>query len=113
MSESFVKKPCKHCPFKKDVRPFLHPKRAREIAESAYNQYAFFPCHKTLDHDEDGDTYAGAKSKECAGHLTMKANLLEEAAIDYEMSEGFKPDYKGVYSDEDEMVAAYEEEWGR
>ena len=28
----FVKKPCQHCPFRRDVKPFLTPERAEEIA---------------------------------------------------------------------------------
>lgn len=102
----YMPAPCKHCPFRTDVRPFLHPSRAEEIAYSASNRYSEFPCHKTLGHDDDeGDTCVTADSKTCAGFLAMQIN---EAGIDE--PEGWKwPD--NVYADAYEMIDAYEQEW--
>lgn len=63
-----MKKPCQHCPFKRDVRPFLHPDRAYEIASVSGNPYSSFPCHKTLEYDEEDEehlNYDRSASKEC------------------------------------------------
>ena len=40
-----IKKPCKDCPFRKDVHPFL--RRAPEIAKSLSDDHNWFPCHET------------------------------------------------------------------
>jgi hypothetical protein len=40
-----VKKPCKDCPFRRDVHPFLH--RAPEIAKSLSDDHNWFACHET------------------------------------------------------------------
>ena len=104
----FVKKPCKHCPFRVDVKPFLHPDRAYEIAAHASNPYNSFPCHKTTESDDDGNCYGTEESKECAGFLTMRARESEEG-----VPEGFEPDWDGVYESEWDMEAAYQEEWDK
>ena len=100
----YVKKPCKHCPFRRDVKPFLHPERAEEIAYSACNPYSEFPCHKTLDYD-DGEGRRTGVTKTCAGFFAMQIN---EAGIE-EPAGYVWPD--NVYSDAFEMTQAYEEEW--
>ena len=112
MSEYYIKKPCQHCPFRNDVKPFLHPERAWEIASAAQNPYNTFPCHKTTTHDEDeeGEEYLTDRvaEKECAGFLTLRAAEYGEDR----MPEGFKPSYDIVYNDAFEMEDAYEEAWG-
>lgn len=101
-----MKAPCKHCPFRSDVRPFLHPGRAEEIAYATENPYSSFPCHKTLEYDEGGeDLEETADSKTCAGFLTMQVN---EGTV--ECPEGFEPSPK-VYGDLYEMIDAYDREW--
>lgn len=63
-------KPCKDCPFRHDIRPFLRRARAEEIVEGL--ERGEFPCHKTLEctDDEEG-TRVGKKSQHCAGALIM------------------------------------------
>jgi len=101
----YMKTPCKHCPFRRDVAPFLHPERAYEIAMVAYNRYASFACHKTTEYDEDTDEMVSTRdSKECAGMLSMRA------AIGEEIPEGFEPS-ADCYEDADEMEVAYQDEW--
>lgn len=51
MSDSFMKKPCKTCPFRADVKPFLHPDRAYDIAVAATNKYTDFTCHNTIEYE--------------------------------------------------------------
>ena len=101
---SYSKKPCQQCPFRHDVKPFLTPERGEELAFTAQNLWATFPCHKTTDSDDDG-TYCTASTKECAGFLTLRANELGE---EY-MPEGFKPSYDVVYSESYELVDSYHE----
>lgn len=108
MSESFVKKPCKHCPFRKDVKPYLHPSRAQEIAYVSENPYSDFPCHKTFENeeDEDGNEIVDLEeSKTCAGMLTMRSNLGERTP------EGFEPSIELCYEDPQEMYNAADEQW--
>jgi hypothetical protein len=112
MSEEFMKKPCAHCPFRHDVKPFLTNERAEELAYHATNPYNSFPCHKTTEESEDDEGYGEMlvteRSKECAGFLT-----LMECETGKVMYEGFKPDYENCYTDVYEMIDAYQEENGR
>lgn len=103
----FVKKPCQHCPYRTDVKPFLTPERGEELANFALNPYNNFSCHKTLESDDE-DTYVGENSKVCAGFLTLMHN--ENGKTPYDQ-DGFTPS-DNVYSDSWEMTAAYENEEG-
>jgi hypothetical protein len=109
MDEDYMKKPCKHCPYRTDVKPFLTPERGEELAYYPQNPYNDFPCHKTTEHDEEGDTgemLVVESSKTCAGFLTLMASELGEER----MPEGFKPSYQIIYSDSWDMAGAYEED---
>lgn len=107
---NFVKKPCKNCPFRSDVKPFLHPDRASEIAYSAQNPYSDFTCHSTIEYDGDEDDFGRAtgdfsKSKTCAGFLTLRAQNGEN------IPDGFEPSWELCYTDDWDMIQAYEDEW--
>ena len=108
----FMAKPCLHCPFRTDVRPFLHPNRAADIAYNAQNRYGSFPCHKTTeadDYSDHGEMLVVETSKECAGHLYMQA--VNNGTTFYD-DEGFTPEkITNCYEDSYEMIEAYEEEW--
>lgn len=107
MENWFMKSPCKHCPFRNDVKPFLHPERGAELAYSAENSYNSFPCHKTTVEDEDGEDgemLVTNESKECAGFMT-----LQHIESGTPLPKGFKPDYSIVYDSSWDMVNAYEE----
>jgi hypothetical protein len=105
MEDYFCKKPCKHCPYRKDVRPFLTAERGEELAYHAQNPYNSFPCHKTTEYDDElDDTIATENSKECAGFLTLMAVENGEEVL----PEGFKPTYDIVYGDVWDMLDAYE-----
>lgn len=106
----YMKEPCKDCPFRTDVTPFLHPYRAEEISYAALNPYNYFYCHKTTVSGEEfggeeGEMVATNTSKICAGFLTLRA----QAGI--ETPEGFNPDYEKCYIDPYDMIQAYEEQW--
>jgi len=108
----FVKKPCKNCPFRSDVKPFLHPERAAEIAYATQNTFADFTCHSTIEYDGCEDIQGRAtgdfsKAKTCAGFLTLRAQEGEYTP------EGFEPDWESCYVSPSEMIDAYEEEWNK
>ncbi|MBB3411281.1 hypothetical protein FHT87_005234 [Rhizobium sp. BK316] len=99
---SFMKEPCAHCPFRRDVRPFLHVERAEDIAYSAQNPYSEFLCHKTIEHDDEtGEGIATRKSLTCAGFLSMQIN---EAGV--KPPRGFKVS-ELAYDNCREMIDAY------
>lgn len=102
----FVTKPCQHCPYRRDVKPFLTPERGEELAYLAENPYNSFTCHKTLENDEEtGKNYSGVQSKVCAGFLSLQHNVNGHTSYD---EEGFKPS-PDVYDDTWDMVEAYSE----
>lgn len=73
----YMKKPCQHCPFRHDVKPFLRPKRGEELAYATQNPYNTFPCHKTTEYDEDcddGTMVETERSKACFGFLQLQIN---------------------------------------
>jgi len=110
----YMKKPCEHCPYRNDVKPFLTPERGEELAYHALNPYNTFPCHKTTEYDDsyDDNDYEGddmmvvETSKECAGFLTLMAKECGEDRT----PEGFKPSYDICYPYSEDMIDAYDEE---
>lgn len=112
MEKDFIKTPCQHCPFRKDVKPFLHPKRGEEIAYHAQNPYNSFSCHKTTVSDEEfgGEgtmMVSTEESKECAGFLTLQIN---EGVI--ECPEGFTAS-ENIYESSADMAEAYAEAYAK
>lgn len=65
-----MRTPCKHCPFRSNIKGYLRKDRVVEIAQSVIAGQ-FFPCHKTTEEfeDEDGesDLQATENSAQCAG----------------------------------------------
>lgn len=108
---SYMKKPCQHCPYRRDVKPFLTPERGEELAYHAQNPYNYFHCNKTTVSDEEfggegEDMVATNESKLCAGFLSLQANECGEE----HMPKGFKPDYENCYNESFEMSQAYDEQ---
>lgn len=103
----YMEKPCQHCPYRTDVKPFLTPERGADLAFATTNPYNSFPCHKTTESDGDGYCYETEDSKQCAGFLTLQAQSGE---LPYE---DFKPSWDVIYIDPGEMEWAYEsaENW--
>jgi hypothetical protein len=106
----FMKVPCPQCPFREDVKPYLHPERAADLAYSTQNKYNSFACHKTTQSadDDSGRMLITTTTKQCAGFLTMQHTELGETFFD---DQGFEPS-KLIYCDAYDMAAAYEEEHG-
>ena len=108
MDNYYVKKPCKQCPYRKDVKPFLTPARGYQLAYHTHNQYNTFPCHKTVEHDDEEDDYGDTaiinpnETKECAGFMT-----LQHGETGCRIPEGFEPAWDLVYDSSEDMADAY------
>lgn len=99
----FMPAPCKHCPFRRDVKPFLRAERATDLAYATENPYNEFHCHKTLDYDrDDGEPEQTPDTLICAGFLSMQLRASEEEA-----PAGFVISDL-AYEDAWEMIEAYE-----
>jgi hypothetical protein len=79
-----IKTPCKDCPFRNDVRPYLTRKRVKEIRQALENDDKTFSCHKTVDysrtkHDKHHNHKPSSTEKQCAGALILlnKDNTLQ------------------------------------
>lgn len=110
MEDYFMKKACKHCPFRIDVKPFLTTERAEELAYATENPYNSFSCHKTAEFDENSDEdemIVTNTTKKCAGFMAMQHSLNGNA-----LPKGFNQPLDECYSDTDEMIDAYREENG-
>jgi hypothetical protein len=105
MTDHYMKVPCIHCPFRRDVKPFLRAAFAEDLAYSAGNKYNSFPCHKTTDHsgEDKGQMKITERTKECAGFLTLRA------ADGIGTPEGFEPSFDLCYTDAFEMIQTYYE----
>lgn len=64
-------KPCKDCPFRTDNGFILNTSRVRDICTAITVQQHSFTCHKTIEHDEDGEPIRGGDEIHCAGALIM------------------------------------------
>lgn len=62
-------RPCKHCPFRNDITPYLRPERAHDIADSL-QRGDDFPCHATVEYadSQQGDASNAAR---CAGAMII------------------------------------------
>lgn len=72
-----LRQPCRNCPFRKDVEPYIRHGRAQEIA-AGIRQGGEFACHTTTVNatdDEGNDVRVdGARSRVCAGSLAVMVN---------------------------------------
>lgn len=64
-----LRRPCTKCPFRTDIRAYLCRARAREIVRAL--DRSDFPCHETVDYDDESDGVVTEKSQHCAGALIM------------------------------------------
>lgn len=63
--------PCAECPFRKGDRAVrLSADRAKEICEF----HGQFPCHKTVEYNDDGSGRASNESSACAGAVLFHLN---------------------------------------
>lgn len=71
-----LKSPCRDCPFRSDVTPFLRAGRVKEILDDIILRGDnHFHCHKTIEYGENdnGDeTHGKERSQVCAGAMIMQ-----------------------------------------
>lgn len=75
-----LRTPCKDCPFRTDVTPYLTRARVREITDAITEGQATFSCHKLNDLVEDEETgeedvVEGERAQHCAGAMIMLERL--------------------------------------
>lgn len=106
-------KPCKDCPFRTDNGFILRNDRVEEICESLEVFQQSFPCHKTTQHDDDGETIPQDGEIHCAGALIMlehmqAPNQMMRIAERLGMYDRRTLDMEApVFSNTDEMMDAY------
>lgn len=72
--------PCKECPFRNDIPPYLTVERVVEIWNSLHRSE--FPCHETVTYDDDGEPIRGGdKERHCAGALILKEKMGDSSQM--------------------------------
>lgn len=114
-----TKTPCSNCPFRnRDGAVRLTPERAEEIT----TQQGEFPCHKTVDYDEDDNGEPIARTRQssvCAGSIIyqLKTNQMNQClriaerlgVVDLEPYDTPQQHAK-IIDDVEEMMLPYKEE---
>lgn len=68
--------PCKNCPFRTDIPPFLRKDRAAGIAHETFKMGRAFNCHKTVDYSTGQDQgRITLDSINCAGSLILAKKI--------------------------------------
>jgi len=70
-SQICVSKPCKLCPFRRDVVPYIQLKRVEEIWREARLYGEHFVCHETVNYDEPA---RDINRRACAGFMILAKN---------------------------------------
>lgn len=65
-----LKKPCPHCPFRNDIKPYLSRDRVEEL-QSALESGRTFTCHKTTVAGDEDEMVDGPNAQHCAGALIL------------------------------------------
>lgn len=100
-----MKKPCKECPFRRDIEPYLTPERGEELAAGSGNPYNSFICHKTGLEDDEGNIVVENEPKECAGFI-----MLQHIESETTLPDGFTMDYDAVFESYFHMEEHYKKE---
>lgn len=75
-----LRKPCPHCPFRNDIKPYLTAERVQDIQDGLVR--GDFACHETTVFDDDADdTVVTENSQHCAGALILKEKLGESSQL--------------------------------
>lgn len=122
MSRDFfrMKTPCKGCPFRTDVRPYISADRVREIFAAIIDRDNHFSCHKTVDYsheDSEGETVPQTcHSSVCAGAAILQEKIGRPSVM-VRMGYALKSiplDHLDkaapVYDSPEDMLRAYERE---
>jgi hypothetical protein len=84
-----IKRPCEHCPFRRDVHPFLDPRRAADLAETLRDDHSWFACHETVGIVRHR-RIKKADQSQCAGSMMVlwregRPNIAMRVAIHFKM----------------------------
>lgn len=91
-----MNRPCKDCPFRTGVKPYLRAERCEEIRDSL-EFGGRFPCHKTLD-------YSNGEPSPSGGTWCVGALLVMEAEGGAEMNQMVRIEGRlGMLPDLDEL----------
>ena len=63
-------RPCAHCPFRADAKPYLTPERGAELAGYVMTENLTFPCHETTG-KLSGEDRSEEEYQQCAGALHL------------------------------------------
>jgi hypothetical protein len=75
-------KPCDNCPFRVDIRGYLHGERARQLIDDLLaDDFAWFGCHKSTATTEEGERVCVDTTQQCVGslHMLMRSNAINVA----------------------------------
>ncbi len=78
-----LKSPCKNCPFRKDVEPYISEARCKDIVFALTKDNKTFACHKTVDYndidEESREVKKNINESHCAGALiVMERNNIAQ-----------------------------------
>lgn len=91
-----IKQPCEHCPFRRDVHPYLDPRHAQELADALSDDRNWFACHQTTGQTR-GRRVRPEKQSHCIGaaivlyrdhlinvatRLALAFNLISQTELD-------------------------------
>ena len=93
-----MSKPCKACPFRRDVHPYLTKQRGVQLALATRHKNNDFVCHETI------KSLGGiGPRRTCIGFALLRAQ---------EAGNRFVTEEDGVYRTMGEMMAAYLDKGG-
>lgn len=107
-------KPCKRCPFRTDVKPYLTTPRVEGILDTITHQQGTFTCHNTVKSDDYDDQNVTDEEQHCAGALILlehieKPNQMMRIMERFGGYDAAKLDMDSpVYKHPDEMLEAFE-----
>lgn len=68
-----MKRPCKNCPFRCDVRPYLTGERCLDIREGLESGSSF-SCHETVTYSDDLEYVRSPSEQFCVGAILVMEN---------------------------------------
>lgn len=90
--------PCKGCPFRRDVEPYLRRERGIALALGTRQRDNKFYCHETINYGARSKVKRMANAEICRGFAILRAQ---------ESGNRFVKDHELVYRSIGEMIAAY------
>jgi len=89
-----LKKPCKHCPFRSDITPYLSPGRIEGIIHGMEYKDETFPCHQTT-RVRQGKKVNPKNYTHCAGaliYLEKNKTIMQNWILRFARTYLYKPE---------------------